>query len=196
MKTVLDAVAQRLMKSDESLIRIPEICDATGVNYGSVYHHFGSREGVIDAAYAMIFSSLAEADIAALRRISTSASTFSEFPDAMLAIMSALTSGVERRDRRSLRTRIVAASLTRPELRAAIATEEQRLTEELVRLAKSGQDRGWLRCDMTPKAIAVLVQVLLIGRTIDDISPAPIDDREWAQAMTSVLRCVGSDTSV
>ena len=195
MKTVLDAVAQRLMKSDESLIRIPEICDATGVNYGSVYHHFGSREGVIDAAYAMIFSSLAEADIAALRRINTSSSNFSDYPDAMLAIMSALTSGAERRDRRSLRTRIVAASLTRPDLRATIAVEEQRLTEELVRLAQSGQERGWLRCDLTPKAIAVLVQVLLIGRTIDDISTQPIQDREWAEAMTSVLRSIAAQTS-
>jgi AcrR family transcriptional regulator len=188
MKTVLDAVAQRLVKSDESLIRIPEICDATGVNYGSVYHHFGSREGVIDAAYAMIFTSLAEADIAGLRRISSSSSDFADYPDAMLTITSALTAGLERRERRSLRMRIVAASLTRPQLRTAIAVEEHRLSEELVRLAERGQERGWLRRDLTPRAIAVLVQVLLIGRTIDDISSTPIDDVEWAEAMTTVLR--------
>jgi hypothetical protein len=45
-----------------------------------------------------------------------------------------------------------------------------------------------LRRDLTPRAIAVLVQVLLIGRTIDDISSTPIDDVEWAEAMTTVLR--------
>ena len=58
MQAVLDAVAERLMAGDELLIRIPEICEATGVNYGSVYHHFGSREGVIDAAYNMILPGL------------------------------------------------------------------------------------------------------------------------------------------
>ena len=44
MQAVLDEVALRLSTTDESLIRIPDICEATGVNYGSVYHHFGSRE--------------------------------------------------------------------------------------------------------------------------------------------------------
>jgi AcrR family transcriptional regulator len=72
MQAVLDAVAERLMAGDELLIRIPEICEATGVNYGSVYHHFGSREGVIDAAYDVIFTRLVEEDIrtfAADRRV-------------------------------------------------------------------------------------------------------------------------------
>ena len=40
MQAVLDAVAERLMAGDELLIRIPEICEATGVNYGSVTNHF------------------------------------------------------------------------------------------------------------------------------------------------------------
>ena len=35
MQAVFDAVAERLMAGDELLIRIPEICEATGVNYGS-----------------------------------------------------------------------------------------------------------------------------------------------------------------
>src|SRR5450755_2157590 len=66
MRTVLEAVIERLNDGDESLIRIPEICEATGVNYGSVYHHFGSRDGVIDAAYHQMFTKLAEEDIATL----------------------------------------------------------------------------------------------------------------------------------
>jgi len=64
---------------DESLIRIPDVCKATGVNYGSVYHHFGSREGVIDAAYNVLFSKLAEEDIHLLREVSDSATTLDEY---------------------------------------------------------------------------------------------------------------------
>ena len=52
------------MEGDEGTIRIPEICEATGVNYGSVYHHFGSRDGVIDAAYSYLFSTIVEEEIA------------------------------------------------------------------------------------------------------------------------------------
>ena len=50
MRTLLEAVAEPLCDGDESRLRIPDICAASGVNYGSIYHHFGSREGVIGAA--------------------------------------------------------------------------------------------------------------------------------------------------
>jgi len=62
MQAVLEAVEARLMTTDESLIRIPDICDETGINYGSVYHHFGSREGVIDAAYIKMFNEFMDED--------------------------------------------------------------------------------------------------------------------------------------
>ena len=83
MQAVLDAVGERLMSADESLIRIPEICDATGVNYGSVYHHFGSREGVIDAAYHQMFTKLAEEDIALLHMVSVSAQSHDDYMRAV-----------------------------------------------------------------------------------------------------------------
>jgi len=35
------------MKADESLIAYRRSCEATGVNYGSMYHHFWFGEGVI-----------------------------------------------------------------------------------------------------------------------------------------------------
>src|SRR5271170_7544925 len=87
MQAVLDAVGDRLMKADELLIRIPEICEATGVNYGSVYHHFGSREGVIDAAYNMIFSRLVEEDIRTFRQVNESAETLDEYVRLMQPIV-------------------------------------------------------------------------------------------------------------
>ena len=79
MQAVLDAVAERLMAGDELLIRIPEICEATGVNYGSVYHHFGSREGVIDAAYNMIFSRLVEEDIRTFHQVNETVQSLEEY---------------------------------------------------------------------------------------------------------------------
>src|ERR1700689_1650078 len=107
MQAVLDAVGARLMRADESLIRIPEICEATGVNYGSVYHHFGSREGVIDPAYHQMFTKLAEEDLATLQMVSVSAQTFEEYVVALQALVGTFASSNERRARRALRARIV-----------------------------------------------------------------------------------------
>jgi AcrR family transcriptional regulator len=190
MQAVLDAVGERLMKADESLIRIPEICEATGVNYGSVYHHFGSREGVIDAAYHQMFTKLAEEDLATLQLVSVSAKTFDEYLVAIQGLIGTFASSEARRARRALRARIVAASMMRPELRQLIGATQSRLTEELRSIVEFGQQRDWLNRDLSAHAVAVLIQVLLVGRTLDDVSSTPIDYAEWESAMAILLTII------
>jgi AcrR family transcriptional regulator len=187
MQAVLDAVGERLMNADESLIRIPEICDATGVNYGSVYHHFGSREGVIDAAYHQMFTKLAEEDIAVLHMVSVSSQSHDDYIVSVQALIGTFASGEERKARRALRARIVAASMTRPELRVLIGGTQSRLTSELRRIVEYGQERNWLTPAISAHTIAVMIQVLLVGRTIDDVSTTPIDNAEWELSMGLLL---------
>jgi hypothetical protein len=82
-----------------------------------------------------------------------------------------------------MRIRIAAASLTRPDLRRVIGETQTRLTTELMRIVRYGQDRGWLRRDVTTRSIAVMLQALLVGRVIDDISTEPINSAEWELSM-------------
>ena len=187
MRAVLEAVSERLMVSDEILIRIPEICESTGVNYGSVYHHFGSREGVIDAAYSLIFSKMVEEDLVSLRQINESLETFDEYVDAIRPVLERISSGEDRVLRRAIRSRIVAAAITRPELRVLIGVNQARLTKELFRIAEFAQLRGWMRRDVSAHSIAMLMQAVLLGRTLDDISTDPISDGEWEQTLVALF---------
>ena len=200
MQAVLDAVGERLMRADESLIRIPEICEATGVNYGSVYHHFGSREGVIDAAYHQMFTKLAQEDIATLQIVSVTSKTNEEYLVAMQGLIGTFASSDERRARRALRARIVAASMMRPELRILIGETQSRLTTELESIVEYGQQREWLNRNLSAHSIAVLIQVLLVGRTLDDVSTTPIDNKEWEASMATLLGVIlsspGAETVV
>lgn len=186
MQSVLDAVAERLIEGDETLIRIPEICEATGVNYGSVYHHFGSREGVIDAAYHMIFTRMMDEDLESTRRATVDPLTFDEYLSAVIPIVTSISSGAERRRRRAIRLRIVAAASARVELRVLIARSQTEASETLAGLVRYGQDRGWVRRDVDPRFLAVLFQILLFGRVIDDISLSPVSDELW-ESSASVL---------
>jgi len=187
MKIVLDAVADRLITGDELLVRIPEICEATGVNYGSVYHHFGSREGVIDAAYDMIFSQLVEEDIATCRQASAESNSLEEYVAVILPIIGAINTGSSRATRRALRVRIVAAAETRPELRALIGETQSRLTEEWRRMIEFTQERKWLRDDLPASFLAVLFQVLVFGRALDDISDKPLNEDDWASSIANLF---------
>ncbi len=187
MTAVLDAVAERLETSDEASIRIPEICESTGINYGSVYHHFGSRDGVIEAAYEMIFTRLAEQDLEMLHEANIAVSTFEAYVGAMAPLVDIVSNGDARRARRALRLRIVAASQTRPPLRELIAQAQMRLTDELTQIVRYGQDRGWLRNDLNAHLIAVLMQALVFGRNLDDASAKPVGDDQWGGAMAVVF---------
>jgi AcrR family transcriptional regulator len=186
MQAVLDAVAERLLVGDELAIRIPEICDATGVNYGSVYHHFGSREGVIDAAYDMIFSRFVEEDLALFERVNDSVETLEEYVTVMQPIVATLSSGPARKKRRAMRIRIVAAAATRPRLKELIGETQAQLTDELRRLTEMAQKKEWLRDDLPAEVFAVLFQILIFGRALDDVSRDPVDEELW-EASIAVL---------
>lgn len=187
MQTVLEAVAERLMGGDESLIRIPEICRATGVNYGSVYHHFGSREGVIDAAYNLLFLRFVEGDVTQLALAVRDTTTFDEYVTAVLPFIGLVSAGEDRRARRAMRARIVAAATIRPRLGQLIGQTQEENTRQLMEVARWGQERGWVRRDQDAKLLAVLLQTLFFGRVLDDVSTSPIGDQMWESSMAELL---------
>lgn len=187
MRTVLEAVAARLRERDEQLLRIPEVCRATGVNYGSVYHHFGSRDGVIEAAYEMLFTEIIERDLATVRHAVETTATFDGFLLAMQEILDTVSSGADRHTSRAMRLRIVAASLTRPALRAVISTAQASLTAELAGIVMICQEQGWVRRDLSARSIAVILQVVIFGRNLDDLSAEPIPEEEWSTFMFQLL---------
>lgn len=157
MKAVLDAVAERLLAGDELRIRIPEICQATGVNYGSVYHHFGSREGVIDAAYEALFCAHAEQEIARWEALVST--TRESFEAGLTALLDPVNHDVTRVGR-AMTTRIVAAAETRPSLRDVVVASQTRVSDACARALAYGQRRGWLRTDASPEAMAGLVEAV------------------------------------
>ena len=187
MRAVIDAVMERLWSGDEAEIRIPDICRATGVNYGSVYHHFGSREGVIDAAYHQLFRDLVRDDLDAIASIGERARDVGGYLELIRPLVSAMSAGEDRRRRRAMRARIVAASLVRPELGELIAVSQAEVHAVLTSLVAEGQVRGFLRRDVDSRALATVLQSVLFGRVIDDVSSEPVSQVIWEDTVTTLL---------
>jgi hypothetical protein len=80
--------------------------------------------------------------------------------------------------------------MMRPELRELIGTTQSRLTAELQSIVEYGQQREWLNRELSARSIAVLIQVLLVGRTLDDVSATPIGNAEWETSMAVLLGVV------
>ena len=73
---VLKAVIRRLEESGESHLTIDDILLETGVSKGSLYYHFGDREGLIYAARIAQYSSYLENDSEELRSGLLTCTTF------------------------------------------------------------------------------------------------------------------------
>jgi hypothetical protein len=85
--------------------------------------------------------------------------------------------------------------MMRPELRILIGETQSRLTSELESIVEYGQQREWLNGKLSAHSIAVLIQVLLVGRTLDDVSTTPIDNAEWEASMATLLGVILSSPS-
>ncbi len=185
--TLLDAVAERLITTDESLIRIPEVCEATGVNYGSVYHHFRNRDAVIDAAYAKIFTQYVDQDIEMLRvaaELPQDAGTFLEIIRGVIRLVS---DSPSRHNSRQMRLRVVAVAQTRPQLYLQISEAQARLTDKLAEVVAIAQERGFVNIAISAKSIAVAIQSLLFGRALDKASSSPLSDEAWVEMSDAML---------
>ena len=186
MRAVLDAVAERLLTGDEVRIRIPEICVATGVNYGSVYHHFGSREGVIDAAYESLFVTYAENEIVRWGALE-SAESRRDFDEVLRGLLDPADHDSALSER-AMTARIVAAAETRPLLRDVVVMTQARVSEARARALAHGQDRGWLRSDASAAAMAGLVESVSARFGAEDFLEPAASPTEVARLVWQCLR--------
>jgi hypothetical protein len=134
----------------------------------------------------MIFSRFVEEDLALFERVNDSVETLEEYVTVMQPIVATLSSGPARKKRRAMRIRIVAAAATRPRLKELIGETQARLTDELRRLTEMAQKKEWLRDDLPAEVFAVLFQILIFGRALDDVSRDPVDEELW-EASIAVL---------
>jgi AcrR family transcriptional regulator len=64
---ILDAAERRLVADGPGAIRLQEVAADVGVSHPTVLHHFGSREGLVDAVVERALDSLHSALVAAVR---------------------------------------------------------------------------------------------------------------------------------
>jgi hypothetical protein len=101
--------------------------------------------------------------------------------------MATMNSGPDRMARRALRIRIVSAATTRPELHVLIGETQSRLTDEWRRLIEMAQQRQWLRDDVPANFLAVMLQIIVFGRALDDISDTPLEEAVWGSSLTALF---------
>ncbi len=143
---VLASAVKAIDKGGEAAVHIRQICADTKTTAPSIYHFFGSREGLIEAAQATRF-------IQGQRKISIDfadsvhgCKSKSEFTAVAHRFLEQMFSS-ERQSIRSVRINVLGSAQSRKGLAKAIAKSQSIANKVYGEPIRYAQEKGWVRAD-------------------------------------------------
>ncbi len=185
---ILRTAMAALEHGGEQSVRIRDVTEALGVSVGAIYHHFGSREGLIVAARIEQFDGAVTDDAERLEQLVREATDLDDF-HTRAAMLTREAYGAERAPFRRLRAEVTGVARHHPELARALADAQRERTNHLVAIMGLAKARGFVDPSLDDRAIATLIQALPLGLVVDDINhDEPMDPEAWVTLVTRMFR--------
>ena len=165
---------------------VETLLETSKISKGSLYHHFQDFSDVIEQAQVARFSRAIETDNAAMLDLLRGSASRDDLLQRLITVVK-FSSGEERRQFRADRATIVGLSRHSKKFAEALAVEQQRVTDSLADIAREMQERGWVKKELDPRAVATFVQAYTIGLVLNDITLDPIPFDSWVGIVSKVL---------
>jgi len=182
---VLHAAIELIEEGGESAVTVRTLEQRSGVSSGSIYHHFGDRDGVIAAAQTERFDQVMRADAA------FAAHHFrSDRREDFLAGLEAMVASVfmaERRRVRRQRLTSIASAQSRPELRARLQDSFTALVDALETMFVQLRGSGAFHPDLDTRAGAVFSESIQLGLVLNEIDRRGVDAQDWSRLVRDVM---------
>ncbi len=179
---IVEAAVRAIDEGGEAAVRISTVAREAGVTQGMISYYFGGREGLIQEAQMLRFSSVVNDDIKALEkkaRETTNVQDLREF----IALVTRQIVTIDRASGRATRLMAIGAALPRPDLLDVIADAQSTLVDELEKVILIGQARDLVRKDRDPRALAVLIMSYNTGLVVADIDRQRPSDAHLAEVI-------------
>ena len=167
--------------------RLKDIVEHADMTTGSLYWFFKNRRALINAA-------LAERYVRKMRTLTNLVTeAFSHGADVNdpLLIMSEITvqpNLPDRVDARAERVQVLAAALEDPVLAKHVADIQRQLLKQISEIVKEAQIQKFIRSDVDPYAVAVMLQSTAIGLASVDLAKDLMPDlTAWNDLMNIVV---------
>lgn len=193
-QTLLEIAISTIDESGEPGIRVSQIVEAAGVTIPTLYHYFGSREGLIEAAQVERFIRALRADVDSfviqLKLCTTQADLESVLKNLILALD---TPG--RAQVRWQRLNAVGSTYARPELADRIVQAHDELVNKAAFALAPFQRQGMIRQDLDLRAVVAWFNGVVLGKNLVQISTSTIDNEQWDRTFIEATHAVLFGTS-
>ena len=188
---LLKAAAATIDKGGEGAVRIRDLTKSCNITAPSIYHFFGSREGLIDAAQAYRFSrgqrELSDAFSTAIHTCK-SKTQFVELAHRFLETMFA----PDRRSIRNSRLNVLGNAINRPALSKELALAQDVSNKIVGESLGFAQTKGWVRDDFNTEMFAAWLNGVVNSRRLIEMNGThPLGDEWDVIAKRSICMTIG-----
>ena len=184
-RLLVETVVAMLETKKPTEILAEEVLEVSGVSKGSMYHHFSDLQELVETAQLIRYSKWIDASIEFMTTYVLGTTTKEEFIES-LRKLTELTQSIDRKGARAERARALAACFDNPRMAKAMGEETQRHTDALADIIQEVQNRGLVRADADPKAVAVFIQSYTLGKLVNDYNPNGVQDDVWIKMITDM----------
>ena len=165
-QALLDAAVTCLEQSGWDGAQVPDILEIAHASKSSLYHYFGSREGLLAAAAAERYRLSLVAEDQQILGAAAACATPAEFLDFMASQLARIITDPAVREMRRARVVVAADAMHRSELRADVARAQDLYLDALEGLLADAQERGLISPALDVRAYAAWNHAMCMGSSL------------------------------
>lgn len=177
---LVDVALRIILERGIDALRLDDVVREVGVTKGSLYWHFEDRQGLIKAAIAEQIRRFSAETVAELSNAIAQSSNKEQYLARLIPYIVDPFNAQLVQERWG-RLAILVETQNDQELKKMMHDVQSRHLEVVVELMTDAQNRGYLRKELDPRAVAVALSVINIGSNIIDVlgENAPEPDAWW-----------------
>ncbi len=183
---LLEVTIAAIDEKGEVGVRVDDVLKEVGVTPPTLYHHFGSREGLIVEAQAERFSRVMRTEFAIFIKAVNDSKNEKDLREAIKGAF-AMRDEPKRFIVRFQRLNALGAAYARPELAKRIVEIHDSFALQAATALKPFQDKGILRQDVDLAMVVAWYNGAVIGKLLVEMAPSELAISEWGKIMADAV---------
>jgi len=191
---ILELAVSAIDEGGEAAVRVNDLAAEAGVTVPTLYRHFGSRDGLVEAAQTYRFRKTQFVDSSVFAASLAKCKNQDELRKALRKEL--LTHfDTDRWELRQVRLNALGAGYARPELAASLALAQKQGAMGIAEMLLPFQKKGWIRKDIDLPATVYWFMGQILGRVLIEMGDDPVSQKKWNDvSLEGIMAVIFGDT--